>query len=418
MSTARRPRLTVERVVLTLSLCAGLAALGYFLVFATSTGGDFGIYYESVLAHAAGDPTIYGGGQFAYPPIMLLVFSPMTLVSQFQAYVMFLLVTVVAAGVLASWSVATIEAAGHDVSRLDWVLLLLTFVVSTQAITTLALGQINLWLVLLLALGVRALETGNVWLAGVALAMAAIPKLFLGFMGVYLLAQRVWRAVLAAVGAGLGSFVAGALYSPARTVEYFEFIRGESGWGIFSATRPISADTFYVSFARPLKWLVPSMGATAYLVVGTVIATLCVGLLYRDTSTKRQRLAAFLGTIVVAIMLVLRQHAYGVLVYYPAVPLLYLADPGWQQRLLGAGFLVVNLQFVPAQLALVLGVTPLAPGLQAAMLAVARAVLTAVSVPGAGLLLMLAGCCLIVAADTTPESDTLHRIYHRLHSRH
>jgi hypothetical protein len=127
--------------------------------------------------------------KFVYPPIAALLFAPFAALPSGPGGVLMF-----AAGLV------SLLGALHLLGVSDWRCYGVA-VISAPTINTLALGAITSFLLLGAALAWRYRERQAV--AGVATAFAAVMKLFLWPLGVWLLATRRWRAAAICAGTGL-----------------------------------------------------------------------------------------------------------------------------------------------------------------------------------------------------------------------
>jgi glycosyl transferase family 87 len=149
---------------------------------------DFGIFRSAALDVVHGhSPYVHPSAEalshfdkFVYPPIAALVFAPFAALPDGAARAL-----MAVAGLLAV--LAAIRVLGVE----DWRCYGIA-AVSAPAINTLALGAITSFLLLGAALAWRYRD--NAVVAGVSTALAAVLKLFLWPLGVWLLATRRWRA--------------------------------------------------------------------------------------------------------------------------------------------------------------------------------------------------------------------------------
>jgi hypothetical protein len=157
---------------------------------------DFGIFRTAALDVVHGrSPYVRPSAEalshfdkFVYPPIAALVFAPFAAFPDGAARVLMALAGL--AALLGALRVLGVE---------DWRCYGVA-VVSAPAINTLALGAVTSFLLLGAALAWRYRH--NAVVAGVSTAFAAVLKLFLWPLGVWLLATRRWRAavICAAIG--------------------------------------------------------------------------------------------------------------------------------------------------------------------------------------------------------------------------
>lgn len=168
----------------------GLAYASWAEVKARDPLQDFGIFRKAALAVVHGHspyvkPTaaaVAHFDKFVYPPVAALVFAPFAAFPADAARVLMAIAGL--AAVLGGLRVLQVE---------DWRCYGLA-VVSAPAINTLALGALTSFLLLATALAWRYRD--NAVVAAVSTAFAAVLKLFLWPIGVWLLATRRWRAAV------------------------------------------------------------------------------------------------------------------------------------------------------------------------------------------------------------------------------
>lgn len=176
-------------------IALGFAA--WFEIHARHALEDFGIFRTAALAVIHGHspyvrPTaaaLSHFDKFVYPPVGALIFAPFAAVGPGAARVLMFL-----AGLAAI--VGALRVLGVD----DWRCYGVA-IVSAPAINSLALGAVTSFLLLSAALAWRYRD--NAVVAAVATAFAAVLKLFLWPLAIWLLATRRWRAAAFCAGAGL-----------------------------------------------------------------------------------------------------------------------------------------------------------------------------------------------------------------------
>jgi hypothetical protein len=164
---------------------------------------DFGIFRTAALQVVHGrSPYVTPSAaafadfdKFVYPPIGALVFAPFAVLPPGPARVLMFVLGL--AAVLGALRVLGID---------DWRCYSVA-IISAPAINTLALGALTSFLLLGAALAWRC--RNNPVVAGVAVGVTAVLKLFLWPLGVWLLATRRWRAAAVCAGVGLVLLVGG-----------------------------------------------------------------------------------------------------------------------------------------------------------------------------------------------------------------
>jgi Glycosyltransferase family 87 len=181
----------------------GLAYASWYEIRARSALQDFGIFRTAALDVVHGRspyvvPTRAAFShfdKFVYPPFAALLFAPFAAIPAGAARVMMFVLCL--AALLGSLRLLEVE---------DWRCYGLA-VVSAPVINALALGAVTSFLLLGVALAWR--YRGNPVVAGVATAFAALLKLFLWPLGIWLLATRRWRAAFVCAAVGLVLLVGG-----------------------------------------------------------------------------------------------------------------------------------------------------------------------------------------------------------------
>lgn len=265
--------------------------------------------------------------RFLYPPPVVLATIPYALVgSEMAAYVLGWVTNGIAVVFLGRLSIASIRRHSVTLDRLDMGLIGGFFVLSAPAVTTLVIGQVNLLLLLGIAGGALALETGRQHHGGFAFGLPALVKLFPALTGAWLLRRRAWRAIAAATATGLGGLGVGLLvFGIEPSVTYLtSVLPGELAVGAFPGGPDAGAP--YMGLRRqfsvfapglPQHWLLP---AALFVVTPFVLAS------YRTMETFIDRLVALEATLVAMILVLPLEPFYVALVGFPTVPLLFLLE--------------------------------------------------------------------------------------------
>lgn len=312
---------------------------------AALAGGDL------YAVHPAGFPQY----RFVYPPVVVLAFLPLAPLSSLGALLAVVVPSVVAALALARLVTRRLRALGVPLGRLDAALVALFAVGWGHAVPTLYFGNVNL----LLAAGTGA---GLVWidsladraddppagdtsttddppadgdegsadawrvggvdrrsLAGVALSLPALVKLFPAAAGLWAVRRRAWRVVGVAGGVGLLA-VAGslALFGVGPHTTYLESALG----GRLAAGTPYPPQVAYVTLRRPLSVLgltSPARGVVAAGLLAPVVT-------YANTRVRTPTDALVgLYALLAGVLLALPSYfVYLVFLVYPLVALSYL----------------------------------------------------------------------------------------------
>jgi len=335
------------RAVLLLGILSGLSGL----VMLPSASPEQLMLASDVYRHAteamlAGEefygvsPPRLPGYTFIYPPIVILVFLPHALVG--SAAGAFAIQTVLNVGFGLGTTVIVMRALdrrGITVSRVDWALVAGFVLLSAHSAITLANGQVTIWLGFAVALGLHALDSNREAAAGTAFAAAALVKVFPAAIGLWLLRQRAWRGVAAAIATGLGGLALGALIlGPDVTSTYVQDVllarlEGETYDGVPDPDQSVGGAQRQLAALTGLGHSV--LGIAAVLLVAPVLVAL-----YRRADTDPRRQSAVLGTIICVLLAVPLQRLYMPLFAFPLLVLLYTLPSSRARTVLIFGALV------------------------------------------------------------------------------
>lgn len=415
MRDLRSDTVASTRAVLVLGCLAGLTT--YLLTPLTQP--EQVMLASDVYRHAAGSllagEGIYGinppdrsGYTFLYPPIVVLVFIPHALLgSSIAAFALQTVLNLLAALATAWIIYRTLLRRGRPVSRLDLGLLGLVMVVSSYSAIQFLNGQITLWLALALAIGFEAFELGKARLAGGAFALAALLKVFPAVLGLWLIRQRAWRAVAAAVATGLGGLILGVLIlGPDLTLAYLtDVLLGRFDASTYSGL-PNPGDNVD-GIHRQLAVLWPG-GTTFHTPIGLVVVGGLVLAAYRRVDTRLRRDVAALATTTGILLFLPLQPLYFPLITFPLFMLLYTEAAVLPRRLLLAGTLLTFVHLDQEGVELVLLVLPIPALVAEPIRALTGAAFTFVLPPTLGLWVLLLTCVLVQlpAPESRPRRST------------
>lgn len=137
------------------------------------------------------------GMQFVYPPVFAFAFSPLTLLPVDTAFAMWLGV-LFAALMGATWLLLRLLLPKHMSPSLSIVLAAAAAAAFFQPMRTILItGQVDVVILLLLVLALRAFVRGEDIQVGLWLALAVAIKPTLGFLVLFLVWKRAYRAVVA-----------------------------------------------------------------------------------------------------------------------------------------------------------------------------------------------------------------------------
>lgn len=385
------------RVPLLAGIILGGATIVGHTVFSDVVTGDFQAYYYGAQAAFDGESLYfdrgYEGGYYIYPPVTLVYFALYSELPFLAGYGLHTLVSVVVATLVARATIDVIRR-HTTLTTADAVLVWAFFLFSSCAIASLSLGQVNILILGLIVLGYLQLERGQSLRSGASFAVAATPKLFPTLLGVYLLANRNWRATAAAITTGVGGIVLGAaLFGVGLTENFFLWLVRDQGIktdGLSANTVP-PADLFIVTLARPLANFFPTFGFWEYLLLSITI--LAVPLAYVYTGSYRyDRLVGLLATLVAMVVIIPPQLIYGLFIYFPLLVLYYAVEDTATRLLFGSSLILVNFTFVPEMLSNGLQALPIPTVAVTTLIDAVSVVLQFASVPLIGLVAALIGC--------------------------
>ncbi|GAB2597214.1 membrane protein [Paractinoplanes abujensis] len=161
--------------------------------------------------------TEYG---FTYPPFAALVLSPLALTSWPVAVAGSIVVNTAAVVLLLRWFVAPVVRRHGRPMWMTCSLVFLAVLVFEPARDTFSFGQVNLVLLLLVCLDLRALISGRRWAGafiGIASAIKLTPVVFIG----YLIVTRQYRAAAVAAGTAAGATLLAVLVAPATSAQFW-----------------------------------------------------------------------------------------------------------------------------------------------------------------------------------------------------
>lgn len=398
MPPASRDR--VPRLVLAVGVLLGAVYLGYTLAVKPAFAVNFRVYRVAARAALAGE-SFYGvvpaglseGYTYLYPPATVFAFLPFAPLAAEIGYLLFTALNVAVGLALARLLVGYVDAhRERSLPTLDRALVAAFVLGSSLSLPSLVYGNVNLVLALLSAVGFLALERVDAGrggaraerLAGAALALVGLVKVFPALFGLWPLRQRRARAVTAALATGVAALVIGALvfgvdaHAEYATRVLLPRLERNAFVGGLDPGAP------YVTVRRPLSVLgvpPPLLTPLAAALLATPLAAL-----YRGPLDREGRLFAVLGTVVAAVAFVPSYPLYLAFGYFPLVPLLYLLDPSPARALLSWGTVAMTLAVQFDDVARLAGTVGAPPSTVAAL----RPALSVATPPLVGVALVLA----------------------------
>jgi hypothetical protein len=402
-----------ERVAERLALLFGVftGVLGVALAaneLSKSPELDFQAYYFAARAVLEGEPFVgwaitdgsfLVGKAYVYTPVTAPMFAPFGLFPTWESgYVVNIALLFGVFYLISRLILRFIESYGVSLTRIDRALIVGFCLFSGHTVLGLYRGNVDPLILLMLAVGLVAIERGDEMWGGFLWAFASLFKLFPAFLGVWLLYRRASRAIAAAVVTGVGFTLLGvAMFGIDAHVDFVNFIVNErSREGAFLGG--LDPELQWITLRRPLSHLFTLSGNQLF-VLSTAIMAPFVYLVYRDADGELDRIVAFFATMVVMLITIVPSTLnYVVYLYFPLLPLLYLTEDRTARRLFVAGLVLVNVPLYPQHVELLVEALPLSAAITDPIVAGTRAVMTYSSIPLVGFLSIVAGCIRFVRA--------------------
>jgi hypothetical protein len=295
-------------------------------------------------------PEAFDWAVYLYPPGTLPLFYPFTLLEWSTGYTVLTSLSVLAATGATYLLVDYVESFGPRLGWVDVTLIFLALLVSTHSFGTVYFGNINLLLALGVVFGFWALLRDREVASGAAFGVVALFKVFPALVGLWLLRDRRWHAVGAAILTGVAGLLAGlALFGVDTTAYYFtDVLTSRTDTSQFVGGYPVDG-LYYVTVQQPVSWLVaavwPDAPYAVILLVSVLVVAPTVAILYRDIKTPIDRQMAIFVTLAAMVTLLPSFRWYLVFLYPPMVTLLYLWTEGPSRLLFLAGGLLFSVTF-------------------------------------------------------------------------
>ncbi|SDR43519.1 Protein of unknown function [Natronobacterium texcoconense] len=338
---------------------------------------------------------------YLYPPITIVPFLPFTAVGLWTGFLAHTLIEV-ALGLAFAWLLVRWIERYRTLETIDYALIAGFVVGSIHTVPSLVYGQVNLRMALLIAVGLFLLERAVTaddshsamrleTFAGIALAGAALLKVFPAAIGLWLLRLRAWWTVAAAVATGVGGLTLGALvFGLERTRTFFlEALLPRSDGDAFAGG--LDPAEPYVTIRRPLSVLF-DLEPTLLSILAAVVLLVPLAYVYTGIDSPRDRLVGAHATVLVVFVYFPSFPLYYVITFGTLIPLLYVLEDRSVRLLFVGGALLANLALTGGTLEDVAAVAP--PAVAGPLLAVGMPFLTLSTPVLAGVIAMLSGCVL------------------------
>jgi alpha-1,2-mannosyltransferase/arabinofuranan 3-O-arabinosyltransferase len=248
------------------------AALGRISTESMAVHADFDSFWRSARAMLRGQD-IYDTGVALVnlnPPVWTVLISPLGLLGPLTAYRVFVLFSLILAIGYLVWTVEELRL------RPGWTAVgVVMLLLSSPLLSTLALGQVYPVLALGLVASWAADRRGRLEISGAALGLVVALKPSLLPVLLWPLVRRRWRAVVAAVAAGVLATLIGVLVlGPGTTLDYVGVLRDRSVspyWdnaSLPAAAARLFTENSYAQNVATLPWMV-TLGYA--LGIGTIL---------------------------------------------------------------------------------------------------------------------------------------------------
>ena len=248
------------------------AALGRISTESMAVHADFDSFWRSARAMLRGQD-IYDTGVALVnlnPPVWTVLISPLGLLGPLTAYRVFVLFSLAVAIGYLVWTVEELRL------RPGWTAVgVVMLLLSSPLLSTLALGQVYPVLALGLVASWVADRRGRQEVSGAALGLVVALKPSLLPVLLWPLVRRRWRAVVAALVAGVLATLVGVLaLGPGTTLDYVGVLRDRSVspyWdnaSLPAAAARLFTENSYAQNVATLPWMVPvgyALGIAAVL---------------------------------------------------------------------------------------------------------------------------------------------------------
>ncbi len=284
-----------------------------------------------------------------HPPPAILVALPVAMLPYREAQFAWNLASLAMLAVSIVWIVKTLKLDFRPLCLLPLAALL---VLCDPLMQSLIQGQPNLLLTLLIVAAWRFDQHGRALAAGAAIALAMAIKLYPGFLFLYFLMRRDWKAL----GSGAVAFVlitgvTAATFGVAAYRDYFETVLPSiqivtNNWGNASL-QAFWERLFGPSTPEIHSWHESSVMLAALVWASRIVLTILVARVCWKTDDLSSRSIAFaLSTVVMLLLSPTTWTHYFVLLALPVGVLLSLSDVGSARRVI-VNVLVVVLSIGP-----------------------------------------------------------------------
>lgn len=379
------------RISLFIGVLGGILTATFFALLRPEPPITFDVFYYAAKQSMSGS-VVYetGYGLWTYTPASLLYFYPYAILFNFETALTVHRIISVIVSILYGTGLVKFINTHTPTDRVDRLAIFLFSVGSVYPIVSVINGSF---------VGIFAAFLGAGWLlmesnrdfGGALWALAAIVKGYPAFWGAYMIRVRNWRAILAAVVAGVGSTLAGLLIFGVDSYIRFFTVAGSNRVRYEMFRGGSSPDNEAVTPLRALSQLFPNIDPsfwTPIIIIMIVFITLFV---YHSISTDslNNRATLLLVTVLgVWFIMPTSQDLDTYIIYAPLLVLLFVERESWIQSLYVLGTVIISYNFSRTELRTVSELF----GISKPVMLIGEPVLSFATMPMYGLFIIYVGC--------------------------
>jgi len=236
-----------------------------------------------------------------HPPFNALLFIPLSYLPYRGAFVVWSVLSLVGFGVLVVYSLHA-----YGMAKYPWLPLSSLLLLWKPFTSSIWLGQLSVFLALLIVLGFACLKRQREGVAGLLFGLATLIKFFPGLLLLYVLVQRRWRcAVTWVICVAVGLLVSLAVAGSADGLYYIKQILPEQMRLFASFPFNISIEGIARTIFGPTEYFAPArelapgtVRALVWFINGSLVIAVCrLGLRCRDPESDTEMFSLFCVTM-------------------------------------------------------------------------------------------------------------------------
>lgn len=379
------------RIGLFLGVLGGIVTAAFFALLRPDPPITFDVFYYAAKQSMSG-PVVYetGYGLWTYTPASLLYFYPYAILFDFDTALIAHRVISVIVSISYGVTLTKFIDTHASTERLDRIAIFLFSNASVYPIVNIINGSFVGIFATFLGLGWLLMESKRDY-GGALWALASIVKGYPAFWGLYMIRVRNWRAILAAVVAGLGSTAIGLLVFGIDAYSRFFTVAGTSRVRYRLFRGGASPDNEAVTPLRALGQLFPNVDPSFWTPVILVVVVCITLFVYHAVSTDslNNRATLLLVTILgVWFIMPTSQDLDTYIIYAPLLVLLFVERKQWIQSLYALGTIIISYNFGRTELRTASELF----GISDLVMLIGEPVLSFATMPMWGLLTLYVGC--------------------------